>query len=278
MQWYKCIWKNNERDGESNSLSTWDYWSAASNLSKKSGDVLISDWREPDWCVKMQDESTNNSDQESVFENLHAMLSDSNDNEDMNSETSDEIRYEHMREWNKDKEKNQSSHLRKQDQCDADDNAHDIDNTTQAMLDRLHNSIEKKNSEIWELKNENRCALLEHKGLQSRLNENNSAIVQEHWVDNEKHEGKEINKDKNEQCESEIRRLEEEIDRQTDAYQELQCKYEDKEAHTDFIEDELGNTFKKIGSERNRLGLQRISSMCCAIVRIVKNVMAAWKK
>ena len=59
---------------------------------------MIADYRKPDRCAKMQDKNANDSNQEHAFVNLHAALADSDNNEDMNSETSDEIRCKHMRE------------------------------------------------------------------------------------------------------------------------------------------------------------------------------------
>lgn len=55
--------EKNERDGESKSSRAWEDWSGASNVNKKSGDVLIADWQKPDLWVKMQDENVNDSDQ-----------------------------------------------------------------------------------------------------------------------------------------------------------------------------------------------------------------------
>ena len=108
--------------------------------------------------VLAQEEINASRPSESTHANPHGTLSDSEENNDVDSEESNEMN-----------EEIKKISIKEEKKCEVNDNIHHVDNIAQEMIDRLISTIERKNSEMREAKNENNFMTVEDKGLISRV-------------------------------------------------------------------------------------------------------------
>lgn len=204
----------------------------------------------------MQKNNNNESDQESVFINPHAIFLDGDEEEDMDSELIDQKRYE-----NKDCAVNEEER-----QEDEDFTICNINSITQEMLEQLIAKICKERSEIKELHCEKDAMHLECRILRETNSSSNCNTKKSRCASGKDKQESDVNRlieelnKKNAQCV----RLQEDIDDLTNEHDRIEEQYEEKTMHVNRLEEEIANCFQKIKKCEKRIKAteQRFDVMC----------------
>ena len=242
-----------ESDDDFISKCSWEEQSETSEDSAIISDAT-NEWMTPVKCLKNNFNKEIDLEEESLFVNLHRILSDNNE-EDNQSNDNENLEIETQMEQKENKNNNM---------CD-------VNNMTQDVLDRLLLLISEKYRKVRKLQNEKDCVHQEHKLLKEKINEKESESMND---TNLNLKLRNTNKKEKEYHESEIRRLEEEFHERTEIekrledeleeklneYHAMKDECEDRVARADFIEDELENAFRK--NKKLKKWIKAIENKC----------------